>query len=189
MCEAVLHGQSAAALHGEILYGIKGWVFFGLCGYSLRAAGHGGLLCTSATPSQYCRMDERRVCPRSRQPKCLRAFQAGYEKGTTELLSALADANLIYEAAGMYGSLFAASKESFVLDNDLIGSVMRATRRFEVNDDALAFDVIRDVCLSGSGHFLGSDQTLGRMQSDYYYPAMADRATPGPVVKMRGCPS
>lgn len=105
-------------------------------------------------------------------------FQAGYEKGITELLSALAGANLIYEAAGMYGSLLAASKESFVLDNDLIGSVMRATRGFEINEDALAFDVIREVCLGGPGHFLGSDQTLGRMQSDYFYPALADRATP-----------
>lgn len=105
-------------------------------------------------------------------------FQAGYEKGITELLSALAGANLIYEAAGMYGSLLAASKESFVLDNDLIGSVLRATRGFEIDEDALAFDVIREVCLGGPGHFLGSDQTLGRMQSDYYYPALADRATP-----------
>ena len=105
-------------------------------------------------------------------------FQAGYEKGITELLSALAGANLIYEAAGMYGSLLAASKESFVLDNDLIGSVMRATRGFEITEDALAFNVIRDVCLNGPGHFLGSDQTLGRMQTDYFYPALADRSTP-----------
>ncbi|WP_170504866.1 trimethylamine methyltransferase family protein [Ruegeria arenilitoris] len=105
-------------------------------------------------------------------------FQAGYEKGITELLSALAGANLIYEAAGMYGSLLAASKESFVLDNDLIGSVMRATRGFEITEDALAFDVIRDMCLNGPGHFLGASQTLGRMQSDYYYPALADRTTP-----------
>ncbi|TMV03378.1 methyltransferase [Ruegeria sediminis] len=105
-------------------------------------------------------------------------FQAGYEKGITELLSALAGANLIYEAAGMYGSLLAASKESFVLDNDLIGSVLRATRGIDVSEDTLAFEVIRDVCLGGPGHFLGADQTLDRMQSDYYYPAMADRRTP-----------
>ncbi len=105
-------------------------------------------------------------------------FQAGYEKGITELLSALAGANLIYEAAGMYGSLLAASKESFVLDNDLIGSVLRATRGFEISEDALAFDVIREVCLNGPRHFLGSGQTLGRMQSDYYYPALANRDTP-----------
>ena len=105
-------------------------------------------------------------------------YQAGYEKGITELLSALAGANLIYEAAGMYGSLLAASAESFVLDNDMVGSVMRATRGIEVDHDTLAFDVIKDVCLDGPGHFLGHDQTLERMQSDYFYPDLADRRTP-----------
>ena len=105
-------------------------------------------------------------------------FQAGYEKGYTELLSALAGANLIYEAAGMYGSLLACSLESFVLDNDLIGAVLRATRGIEVNDDSLSFDAIREVCVGGPGHFLGHSQTLRRMQSDYFYPALADRRTP-----------
>lgn len=105
-------------------------------------------------------------------------FQAGYEKGITELLSTLAGANLIYEAAGMYGSLLAASKESFVLDNDMIGAILRATRGIEVTQDTLAFDVVRDVCIKGPGHFLGHDQTLNKMQSDYFYPATADRRTP-----------
>lgn len=105
-------------------------------------------------------------------------FQAGYEKGVTELLSALAGANLIYEAAGMYGSLLACSAESFVLDNDMIGGILRATRGIEVDEETLAFDVIRDVCINGPGHFLGHEQTLHRMQSDYYYPELADRTTP-----------
>ena len=105
-------------------------------------------------------------------------FQAGYEKGCTELLSALAGANLIYEAAGMYGSLLACSPESFVLDNDLIGGILRATRGIEVNDDTLSLEVIKEVCLAGPGHFLGHSQTLNRMQSDYYYPQLADRNTP-----------
>ena len=105
-------------------------------------------------------------------------FQAGYEKGYTVLLSALAGANLIYEAAGMYGSLLGCSLESFVLDNDLIGSVMRATRGFEVTPETLSIETIRDVCIGGVGHFLGHGQTLGRMQSDYFYPSLADRRTP-----------
>ena len=105
-------------------------------------------------------------------------FQAGYEKGYTELLSALAGANLIYEAAGMYGSLLACSLESFVLDNDLIGAVLRATRGIEVNGDTLSLEAIRDVCIDGPGHFLGHAQTLERMQSDYFYPALGDRRTP-----------
>ena len=105
-------------------------------------------------------------------------FQAGYEKGYTELMSALAGANLIYEAAGMYGSLLACSLESFVLDNDLIGAVMRATRGIEVNDDTLSLETIKDVCIDGPGHFLGHDQTLQRMQKDYFYPVLGDRTTP-----------
>lgn len=105
-------------------------------------------------------------------------FQAGYEKGYTELLSALAGANLVCEAAGMYGSLLGCSLESFVLDNDLIGSVMRATRGFEVSEETLSLETIRDVCVGGPGHFLGHGQTLSRMESDYFYPAMADRRTP-----------
>ncbi len=105
-------------------------------------------------------------------------FQAGYEKGYTELLSALAGANLIYEAAGMYGSLLGCSLESFVLDNDMIGAILRATRGLEVTPDTLSLETIRDVCIDGPGHFLGHGQTLERMQSDYFYPALADRRTP-----------
>ncbi|MEO0822898.1 MAG: trimethylamine methyltransferase family protein, partial [Pseudomonadota bacterium] len=105
-------------------------------------------------------------------------FQAGYEKGYTEILSALAGANLIYEAAGMYGSLLGCSLESFVLDNDMIGSVLRATRGFEVTEETLSLETIRETCVGGPGHFLGHDQTLGRMLSDYFYPALADRRTP-----------
>ena len=55
---------------------------------------------------------------------------------------------------------------------------MRATRGIDVSPDTLAFDVVRDVCIGGPGHFLGHGQTLNRMQSDYYYPAVADRRTP-----------
>lgn len=105
-------------------------------------------------------------------------FQAGYEKAYTELMASLAGANLIYEAAGMYGSLLGCSLESFVLDNDLIGSVMRATRGFEVTENTLSLETIRDVCVAGPGHFLGHAQTINRMESDYFYPAMADRRTP-----------
>ena len=105
-------------------------------------------------------------------------FQAGYEKGCTELLAALAGANLIYEAAGMYGSLLGCSLESFVLDNDMIGSVMRAARGIEVTEDSLSLDTIREVCVGGPGHFFGHGQTIARMQPDYYYPALADRRAP-----------
>jgi trimethylamine---corrinoid protein Co-methyltransferase len=44
----------------------------------------------------------------------------------------------------------------------------------DVNEDALSFDVIRDVVM-GPGHYLGHPQTFSRMKTDYLYPRIADR--------------
>ena len=35
-----------------------------------------------------------------------------------------------------------------------------------------------DVCMNGPGHYLGTDQTLSRMQSDNVYPTLGDRTSP-----------
>ena len=48
----------------------------------------------------------------------------------------------------------------------------------EVNDETLSFDVMRDVAL-GPGHYPGQSQTLELMKTDYLYPDLADRSTPG----------
>ena len=37
---------------------------------------------------------------------------------------------------------------------------------------------MRQVCLGGPGHYLGSDQTLRLMQTEYVYPAVANRMSP-----------
>lgn len=100
--------------------------------------------------------------------------QAGMERGSTLSMAALSGASLIMESAGMHASLMASSIESFVIDNDNNGSVNRAVRGIEVNDDTLSYDVIKET-IYGEGHFLGSDQTIGRMETDYFYPPMADR--------------
>ena len=48
-------------------------------------------------------------------------FQAGAERAHTLMPPALAGANLIYEAAGMYSSLLGVCPESLILDNDVLG--------------------------------------------------------------------
>lgn len=65
-----------------------------------------------------------------------------------------------------------------VIDDDMLGSVARLVRGIEVSDDTLSFDVIRDA-VTGPGHFLGSPQTLALMRTEYEYPTLADRQTPG----------
>jgi trimethylamine--corrinoid protein Co-methyltransferase len=104
--------------------------------------------------------------------------QAGYEKGYSNAMAALAGGNLIYEAAGMHASLLGCCLESLVIDNDLIGSVLRAVRGIEVTEDSLSLEAIREVCMGGPGHFLGYPQTLRLMQTEYVYPAVGDRTSP-----------
>lgn len=105
-------------------------------------------------------------------------FQSGAERAATLLAPALSGANIIYEAAGMYASLLGACPESLLLDNDVLGAVLRMTRGVEVNDETLSFDTIKQVCLGGEGHYLSSEQTLRVMQSEYLYPDFGDRRTP-----------
>lgn len=104
--------------------------------------------------------------------------QHGYEKGYTETLLAHAGANLIYEAAGMQGSLLGFSHEGLVIDNDMIGGILRTVRGIDVTEDSLSVEALRDVCTNGPGHYLGHSQTLDLMESEYVYPVIGDRTTP-----------
>ncbi len=103
-------------------------------------------------------------------------YQAGYEKGITIALSALAGGNMICECAGMMGSLFGCSFESMVLDDDLIGAVQRALRGIEVDEQTLSYELIERTVL-GPGHYLGAAQTLSLMQTEYLYPRLGDRTS------------
>lgn len=82
-------------------------------------------------------------------------MQAGWEQMCSAVMAGLSGLNMVYEAAGM-----------------------RCVRGIEVNDETLALDQIAQVCLGGPGHYLGTDQTLGRMQADHVYPTFGDRTSP-----------
>ncbi len=104
--------------------------------------------------------------------------QAGYEKGYTNTLAAHAGANLVYESAGMHGSLLGCCLESYVIDNDMLGAINRTVRGVNISEESLAVDVMRNVCMEGPVHFLGHPQTLANMQKEYLYPEVADRSSP-----------
>ncbi|MBI1416739.1 MAG: methyltransferase [Limimaricola sp.] len=105
-------------------------------------------------------------------------MQAGWEQMCSNVMAGLAGLNMVYEAAGMHASLLGFCLESLILGDDLLGQAMRCVRGIEVNDDTLALDTMRQVCLGGPNHYLGADQTLSRMQSDHVYPRTADRYSP-----------
>jgi trimethylamine--corrinoid protein Co-methyltransferase len=104
--------------------------------------------------------------------------QAGYEKAITTLSAALAGANVVNTYPGIVGSLLAQSFEGMVIDNDMMGMVLRVLRGIEVTDETLAYEQIESAVF-GEGHFLNQPQTLELMQTEYLYPEVGDRRTAG----------
>ncbi|EBA17879.1 trimethylamine methyltransferase family protein [Roseobacter sp. SK209-2-6] len=105
-------------------------------------------------------------------------MQAGWEQMCSNVMAGLSGLNMVYEAAGMHSSLLGFCHESLILSDDMIGQAQRCVRGIEVTEETLALDQIAEVCLGGTGHYLGTDQTLSRMQVDYVYPALGDRTSP-----------
>jgi trimethylamine--corrinoid protein Co-methyltransferase len=102
--------------------------------------------------------------------------QAGFEKGLTTAVTALAGAQFNHHAAGMLESLLTVAYEQYIIDDDINGQVMRLVKGLEVTEESLSVAVI-DAVAKGEGHYLGEAQTLDLMMSEYYYPHTADRAT------------
>jgi len=105
-------------------------------------------------------------------------MQAGWEQGITSTLAGLSGLNLVYESAGMHASLLGFCPESLILGDDVLGQALRTIKGIDTSEDALSLEPMRNVCIGGPGHYLGSDQTLNLMQRDYVYPNLGDRMSP-----------
>mgnify|MGYP003626653612 FL=1 len=105
-------------------------------------------------------------------------MQAGWEQGITNVLAGLSGLNMAYEAVGMHASLLGFCFESLVLGDDILGQVMRCVRGIDVTEDSTSIEAMKEVCLGGPGHYLGSDQTLKLMQTEYVYPVLGNRMSP-----------
>ena len=103
---------------------------------------------------------------------------AGWEQATSNVMAGLAGLNLVYESAGMHASLLGFCLESLVLGDDLLGQALRCVKGIDVNNASLSLETMRDICLNGPGHYLGHNQTLSLMQTEYIYPVLGDRTSP-----------
>jgi len=99
--------------------------------------------------------------------------QSGYESALTNLLCALAGANFIHDAAGLMEFALTTSYEKYVIDNEILGMVMRAVEGIRVDDDTLAFDLIKQV--GPGGNFVTAKHTRHFMRSEHYQPSLSDR--------------
>ena len=100
--------------------------------------------------------------------------QSGYEKGISVLMAALAGSNLITQACGTQASLMGTALESYLIDNDMAGVVLRSIHKPEFDRKAVCLDII-DRVVRSEGHFLGDPETYSRMRSDYLYPQISNR--------------
>ncbi|NNE82190.1 MAG: trimethylamine methyltransferase family protein [Silicimonas sp.] len=105
-------------------------------------------------------------------------MQAGWEQGITNVLAGLSGLNMVYESVGMHASLLGFCLESLILGDDIVGQAMRCVRGIDVTEDTVSLDAMREVCLGGPGHYLGTDQTLALMQTEYTYPVVGNRMSP-----------
>lgn len=105
-------------------------------------------------------------------------MQAGWEQMCSNVLAGLSGLNMVYEAAGMHASLLGFCHESLILGDDIIGQALRCVRGIEITEDSVSIEMMKSVCLEGPGHYLGEDQTLSRMQTDFVYPTLGDRTSP-----------
>ena len=99
--------------------------------------------------------------------------QAGYESALTGLMVALAGGNFIHDAAGFLEFCMTASYDKLVIDNEIIGMVMRAVEGIQVNDETLAFDVLKKA--GPGGHFVSNRHTRKFMRTELYQPQLSDR--------------
>jgi trimethylamine--corrinoid protein Co-methyltransferase len=99
--------------------------------------------------------------------------QCGYESALSSLLCALSGANFIHDAAGLLDFALSASYEKYVVDNEILGMVMRAVEGIKVDDDTLAFDLIKSV--GPGGNFVSAGHTRKHMRTEHYQPSLSDR--------------
>ncbi len=102
--------------------------------------------------------------------------QFAYERLANALPPALAGADIL-SGAGTTDSGMAGALEITVIDNEIISLLKHVVRGCVVNDDTLAFEVMRDVIL-GDGVFLGEEHTVKYMRKGaLWMPEISTRST------------
>lgn len=102
--------------------------------------------------------------------KCSDA-QAGHEKTLNMLLPALSGTNLIF-ALGMLDAGMTFSPGQLTMDAEFARMIRQVVKGFEVNEESLALDLIKEV--GSYGNYLSREHTIRHMR-DHSLPRLIDR--------------
>ncbi len=105
--------------------------------------------------------------------KCVDA-QAGYETMMTLMMAQLAGGNFILHSAGILEAYNCTSYEKLIVDNEVIGMIRRIGRGVDINEETMAYDVIKEV--GPQGAFLDNEHTFMNFRDEIYNPQLSDRS-------------
>ena len=101
--------------------------------------------------------------------------QAGYESMMNLMTAEMAGGNYILHAVGILESFNAVSYEKYVIDHEMIGMIKRINQGVTVDEETLAYDIIKEV--GPRGAFIDQDHTAEHFREEIYMPsAITDRA-------------
>ncbi len=104
---------------------------------------------------------------------CLPDAQAGYERALQDIPYALAGMNFIHLAFGMMNQLLTSSYEQALIDHEILAAAYRLAEGFQVNEETLAFDQIRQA--GQGGQFLTHPYTLRHFKEHQWQPRLTAR--------------
>ncbi|NTU90137.1 MAG: trimethylamine--corrinoid methyltransferase, partial [Actinobacteria bacterium] len=88
-------------------------------------------------------------------------------------MAQMSGGNFILHSCGILDSYNTVSLEKMMIDYDIMGMMNRIGRGEIVNEETLAFDLIKEV--GPQGEFITSDYTLENHFEEMYQPKLSDR--------------
>tara|TARA_B100000925_G_scaffold113804_1_gene84257 strand:- start:367 stop:1359 length:993 start_codon:yes stop_codon:yes gene_type:complete len=92
--------------------------------------------------------------------------QAAYETSNSLHAGLMGGVNFMLHSCGWLEGGLVASIEKFIMDADQLGVLNSLSKGIEVDEEALAFEAIKDV--GAGGHFLGCDHTQKNFKSAFW---------------------
>ena len=98
--------------------------------------------------------------------------QATYESAMSLWACFLAHANVINHAVGWMEGGLCASMEKFIIDAEMLQTMVEAFKPLQISEEEFGLDSIREA--GHGGHFFGTAHTMDRYKTAFYTPILSD---------------
>ncbi|MFO1122008.1 MAG: trimethylamine methyltransferase family protein [Hyphomicrobiales bacterium] len=111
-------------------------------------------------------------------------FASGLESTASVFAAMSAGAHLLMHAAGWVEGGLCTSYEKFVLDCEIVQTMMQLMEPVQIGSDAFALDEIAAV--GPGGHFFGTDRTVATFETAFYRPLISSTQNHGAWMEAGG---